>query len=276
MAKRPRTAKQLANDQRLRDRKGQKAVESPTPPPVAPITEGATPVKKTIEVDAELIQTLMAKVEELEKTKNPAMSPEAALIYTAQVQGFNTNLGANGVQGRIFRYPVEKSYYTDPTERLYEEERLRRFGLRENFFFDWDVEGVEYEKYNVTYAEPRFTIRLFRRVFAEDGITETGQMALVNRQIMHEDEVVARAAADKLGMADKFESFQDMMSEMRYYRIRQWLLDLFTPPTVRSYATQSRPMVIDGKVVEMFDTESLIDKGSAEAKSATISSEVRI
>ncbi len=77
MAKRPRTAKQLANDQRLRDRQGQKAVESPTPPPLAPSTERATPVKKTIEVDAELIQTLMAKVEELEKTKNPAMSAEA-------------------------------------------------------------------------------------------------------------------------------------------------------------------------------------------------------
>lgn len=275
MTKKPRTAKQLANDQRLRDRKLQKAVESPTPPPVAPVTEGATPVK-TVEVNEDLLRTLMAKVAELEKDKNPHMTPEAALTYTAQVQGYNTNIGANGVQGRIFRYPVEKGYYPDPTERLYEEERLKRFGLRENFFFDWDVEGVEYEKYNVTYAEPRFTIRLFRRVFAEDGVTETGKMALVNRQIMHEDEIVARAAADKLGMTDKFESFADMMNEMRYYRIRQWLLDLFTPPNIQAHAAQSRPMVIDGKVVEMFDTEALIDKGSAESKSASLLSDVRI
>lgn len=242
----------------------------------APVGEGTPNPKRTVEVEASVLEKLLAEVEELKKTKNPYMTPEAALTYTAQVQGYNTNIGANGVQGRIFRYPVEKGFYPDPTERLYDEPRLKRFGLRDNFFFDWDVEGVEYEKYGVTYAEPRFTVRLFRRMFAEDGVTPTGQMALVNRQVLHEDEVVARAAADKLGIQDQFESFQDMMNEMRYYRIRQWLLDLFTPPELNSHKAQPRQMVIDGKVVEMFDTEALIDKSAAESKSAAIQQDVRI
>lgn len=240
------------------------------------VTPEAASTKRTVEVEASVLERLLAEVEELKKTKNPDMTPEAALTYTAQSQGYNTNIGANGVQGRIFRYPVEKGFYPDPTERLYDEPRLKRFGLRDNFFFDWEVEGVEYEKYGVTYAEPRFTVRLFRRMFAEDGVTPTGQMALVNRQVLHEDEVIARAAADKLGMQDEFDSFQSMMNEMRYYRIRQWLLDLFTPPELHSHKAQPRQMVIDGKVVEMFDTEALIDKSAAESKSAAIQQDVRI
>ena len=232
--------------------------------------------KRTVEVDASVLEKLLAEVEELKKTKNPEMTPEAALVYTAQSQGFNTNIGANGVQGRVFKYPVEKGFYPDPTDRLYDEPRLKRFGLRDNFFFDWEVEGVEYEKYGVTYAEPRFTVRLFRRMFEDDGVTPTGQMGLVNRQVLHEDEVVARAAADKLSLNDTFDSFQDMMNEMRYYRIRQWLLDLFTPADVKTHVGRPNQMVIDGKVVEMFDTETLIDKGSAESKASTIQNEVRI
>ena len=66
------------------------------------------------------------------------------------------------------------------------------------------------------------------------------------------------------------------MNEMRYYRIRQWLLDLFTPAEVKTHVGKPNQMVIDGKVVEMYDTEALIDKGSAESKSAAIQNEVRI
>lgn len=281
MTKKPRSEKQLANDKRLaeaakaRKAEAQQLEEAHTDH----ATTDSFPEKRTVEVDASVLETLMKKVADLEANKNPEMTPEAALQYTAQVsnpQGFNTNIGANGVQGRIFKYPVEKSFYPDPTERLYDEPKLKRFGLRDNFKFDWDVEGVEYEKYGVTYAEPRFTIRLFRVIFDDDGVTPTGKLALINRAIQHEDEIVARAAADKLGLADTFTSFQDMMNEMRYYRFRQWLLDLFTPVTVEQHTRQAQPMVIDGKVVEVFDTEVLIEKSQAESKASTIASQVRI
>ena len=217
MAKKPRSEKQLANDQRLRDRKKIKATEGTVQP-----REPQLNVPEAPQVDATtlLLQKLMAEIEELKKQKNPDMTPEAALQYTAQMQGQPT-VGRNGIQGKLIRYPIETSYYPNPVARLYAEPTLKRFNLEENYFFDWTVEGVEYEKYGVTYAEPKFTVRLFRRLFDDDGITPNGQFALINRQIMHEDEVVARAAADKLGLTDSFESFEDMMNEVRFLRIRQ-------------------------------------------------------
>lgn len=232
--------------------------------------------KRTVEVDSDVLETLLKKVEELEKQRNPNMTPETALADTAISRGYDINVGGNGVQGRLFKYPVEKSYYPDPTDRLYNEPRLSRYNLKENFVFDWDVEGVEYEKYGVTYAEPRFTVRLFRRLFEDDGVTPSGRVALVNRAIMHEDEIVARHAAEQLGLADTFTSHRDMLNEMRFHRFNKWLLELFAPPQVEQHNRQSTQMVIDGKVVEVFDTEVLIDKGAAESKSAEVERQVKL
>lgn len=285
MAKKPRSEKQLANDERLRNRKKKEPIIKPltveeleaqkaeqaTPPETPTPVAGLTAEQK----DALLLQ-LLSKVTEMENKSAIPRSVDESLEQTAKMQGYNVNVGKDGVQGRVFKYPVEKSFYPDPTERLYDEPILKRFNLRENFYFDWEVEGVEYEKYGVTYAEPRFIVRLFRRLFEDDGITPSGQLALVNRQIQHEDEVAARTAASKLGMTDQFESFQEMMDEMRYYRIRQWLLDLFTPVQVHSHTKQATTMVIDGKVVEVYDTEAIIDGDSGKSKASTIKSQVRI
>lgn len=292
MEKKPRSAKQLANDERLRSAgKAKKALkETPRTEEIIDTEKVAVeraeeavvhPTepkadKRTIEVDASVLESLMAKVAELEKQRNPNMTPEAALATTATMQGYDINVGKNGIQGRVFKYPIEKGFYPDPTSRLYDEPRLSRYNLRENFVFDWDVEGVEYEKYGVTYAEPRFTVRLFRKLFEDDAVTPNGKVALVNRAIVHEDEIVARIGADKLGLTNSFESHQDMLNEMRYYRFRQWLLDLFTPPKVEQHNKQATQMVIDGKVVEVFDTEVLIEKSAAESKTASIESSVRI
>lgn len=273
MVKKPRTAKQLANDERLRNRK--KTEVAPTTAPATEAPEVPTLGLTAEQKDALLLQ-LMQKVNDMESRTAIPMSVDEALDQTAKMQGHDINLGKNGVQGRVFKYPIEKSFYPDPTERLYDEPLLKRFNLRENFHFDWDVEGVEYEKYGITYAEPRFTVRLFRRLFGEDGLTPTGQLALVNRAIQHEDEIAARTAADKLGMSDNFESFQEMMDEMRYYRLRKWLLDLFSPVQVNHHAKQATQMVIDGKVVEVFDTEAIIDGEAGKTAANTIQSQVRV
>lgn len=271
--KKPRSAKQLANDQRLRDRKKQTEApaqpEAPAAPQAAPSYSGLSPEQKD-----QLLLKLMLEVEELKTQKNPNMTPEAALQYTAQMQN-RPVIGRNGIQGKMFKYPIEKSYYPDPTERLYKEPTLSRFNLKENYFFDWEVEGAEYEKYGVTYAEPRFTVRLFRKLYGDDGLPN-GQFALINRQIQHEDEIVARAAADKLGLTESFESFEEMMNEMRYLRIRQWLLDLFKRPNVETHKNKPTQQNIDGKIVEVFDTEALIDGESGISKAGSISREVRI
>lgn len=272
-------AKMAAGREAAKAKKAQLSQDLPDPKvadktPETPVTPNDQPTGQPQSVMEAMMLKLMAEIEELKKQKNPNTTPEAALQYTAQMQGVPV-VGHNGIQGKLVRYPVESSYYPNPIDRLYDEPTLSRFNLRENYFFDWEVEGVEYEKYGVTYAEPKFTVRLFRRLFDEDG-QPNGKFALINRQIQHEDEIVARAAADKLGLTEKFESFQDMMNEMRYLRIRQWLLDLFKPPKVETHKNQPTQQVIDGKVVEVFDTEALIDGDSGISKAGSINREVRI
>ncbi len=256
---------------------------NPIPPPEPEIKEPPAQPEVPPQVDAEqssptattlLIQKLMAEMAELKKQVNSDRTPEAALEYTAQMQG-QPVVGKNGIQGKLFKYPVEPSYYPNPIEKLYAEPTLSRHNLKENYFLDWEVTGVEYEKYGVTYAEPKFTIRLFRRLFDDDGITPSGRFALINRHIQHEDEVVARSAADKLGITEQFENFAEMMNEMRYHRIRNWLLELFTPVKVTHHNRMPTQEVIAGKVVEVFDTEALIDGSTGQDKARAIQQQTR-
>lgn len=287
MAQKPRTPAQLANDKKLAEQAKARAAarkQEATTAPELPGADVAAPEEKpsqlpnmSDQLKDELLLKLLREVEELKTQQAPSYNPQAALETKAQMMNGGVTLGKNGLQGVVMRYEIEPSYYPDPTERLYDEPTLRRFGLRDNYFFDWKVEGVEWEKANITYAEPRFTCRIFRRMFEEDGVTPNGQFALVNRMILHEDEVITRIAADKLGLREQVgDDFRLLMDEARFYRIRQWLLDLFSIPKVETHSRQPRQMVVDGKVVEMFDSEVLIDGDSGRDKAGSVSREVRI
>ena len=265
-------AKAAENLKKAREARAAKQAE-PAQPEAQP-----TPTMQTLspELKDELLLRLMREIDELKAQRPAGYNPEAALEMNARMQP-GVNIGRNGLQGVVMRYNIEPSWYPNPTERLYDEPSLRRFGLRDNFFFDWKVEGVEWEKANITYSEPRFTCRIFRRMFAEDGVTPTGQMALINRMVLHEDEVVARIAADKLQLRDKIgDDFRELMDEVRFLRIRQWLLDLFSVPKVETHSRAPRQMVVDGKVVEMYDTEALIDGDDGKSKAGSVSRETRI
>lgn len=241
-----------------------------------------TTVPQTEPVDSNLVASIVAAVIQAQK-----QFPQAAeatveqkfdeLEATAPNKNHSARLGAGGeVQGIVYRYEVDKNYYPDPTERLLSEPRLARFAMKENFIFRWSVDGVEFKKNNITYAEPRFTLELFRKLFTDDG-TPTGQAALVARNIMHEDDFTTRVMAGKLNILDQFddseEGFRSLMNEIRFQRFREWLIAVFTPAKIETHRRQSRPMVIDGKVVEVFDTENLIDSSSASDKVSTLSSQ---
>lgn len=237
-----------------------------------------SPVMQAPQSDmTDLVIRLLREVEDLKKNSNVAtVSPDVKLEELAKMQGA-AHVGVNGVQGVVYKYPIDKGFYPDPTARLIAEDSLRRFAMQENFIFKWDVTGVIYEKYNVTYAEPRFTIELYRRAFNDDGsemfrVTENGvkvpQMILINRCILHEDEMTARVAANKLNLPS--DNFTELMDEVRYMRIRDWLFDLFRPADIKTYNRQSRTMVINGKAVEVFDSEVLTDHDSGVSKADSI------
>lgn len=223
---------------------------------------------------ADLVMKLMREVEELKRANpNTVVSQDGAIETLAQMQGKGATVGGGGVQGLVYKYPVEKSFYPDPTERLYNDERLKRFAMRENFYFKWDVEGETYEKYGITYTEPRFVVELYRYMFDEDG-NSTGQMFLVNRQFQHEDELVARIAADRLGYT--FDTHEELLNEMRFWRIHQWLMGVFSPQKIDTYQKRTTTMVIDGKQVEVTDTQDVVDQAKGIEQAQTLKYQTQV
>lgn len=225
-----------------------------------------------------MMQKMQAQIEALTAQVNN-QTPMQKL--DAAVSAQQPQIGQGGVHGQVFKYPVEQGHYPDPTDRLYDDPKLRRFALRENFYFKWEVTGVTYEKYNITYTEPRFMVELWRFIFDEETGEPTGEMFLVNRQIQHEDEMAARIAADKLGYkigeGERFANLQEMMDEMRFWRIRQWLIAVFTPFKASQHKNRkTKQKVIGGRVVEVTDSEVLVDAGTGMDTADTVNREIQL
>ena len=268
-------------DSELRERAAQPVV--PQPEHSAPVVP--SPFAQASESDKDKI--IIALQQELldayrSRENAPALNPSQVLDEMASMQqpprqfdGNTVHISANGgVQGRVVKHSLKKSDYPDPTSRLYEDERLKRHNLRENYIFTWDVTGEQYEKNGVTYAEPRFTVCLYRRLF-DDMDMPTGKAALISRTMLHEDEFVAQIIADRLGLLENFANTKEMMDEVRYRRIRDWLIPIFIPSKPEEHANRRTEMVIDGKAVEVFDTEKVLGEAAADSKASAIQQQVR-
>lgn len=268
-------------DTQLRERASQPVV----PQPEAPSVPAPSPFAQASESDKDKI-IIALQQELLEAYRNNSLQnvskeqvlDEMASMRAPAPQSFNgdgVHISANGgIQGRVVKHSLKKSDYPDPTQRLYDDERLRRHNLRENYIFTWDVTGEQYEKNGVTYAEPRFTVCLYRRLFDDDDMP-TGKAALISRTMLHEDEFVAQIIADRLGMLDNFANTKEMMDEVRYRRIRDWLIPIFIPAKPEEHANRRTEMVIDGKAVEVFDTEKVLGEAAADSKASAIQQQVR-
>ena len=245
--------------------------ETPQSPPLT------APQGLSNEQLANMVIQMQQTMIQMQQTINAAVQPTEKLDAVVDMTG--ARIGKNGVQGIVSKWSIEKSHYPDPTERLQNEPRLSRFAMKENYIFRWSVDGVTYEKYGVTYSEPRFTLELFRRLYDEDGIA-TGRMALVARNMMHEDEMVTRMSAMRLGILNDYEEsdagFRQLMDEIRYHRMQQWLFNIFTPPKVTTFRKKSRTENISGKIVETFDTEELTDHDTGVAQANSIQSQAGV
>lgn len=326
-SKKPRTAKQLANDERLRNMRKQPVAEPTTAPVVEPepeeedfvpseveqrkaeleqgvpatglaeptIAEDAeeVPVEEekpvspslpvTPQVDPNLVATIVAAMTAMQQM-NPQIAqatPDQKADETAKALGMQSNqnkavLSSQGVQGITYRYDIEKSHYPDPTERLMSEPKLANFAMKHNYRFRWSVDGEQFEKHGMTFAEPRFTLELFR-LLRDDDNEPTGRMALVARAMQHEDDFIVRMVASEMGLLDQYpdteEGFRMLRDEVRYWRLQQWLFSIFTPPKVKTFRRAPKQEVIAGKVVEVYDTEELTDHDSGLAKASSLKSE---
>jgi hypothetical protein len=183
------------------------------------------------------------------------VTPDQALDAKAEMTG--AFIGPNGIQGQIVKYNIEPDWYPDPSERILDMPELSRFAPRQNYEIKWTVTGVEYEKNNISYAEPRFTVEIRRIMFNEYG-EPTTQRAIVGRHIQHEDENVTRMVARDMGFQDLDE--RKLRDEVRFQRIRRWVLDMLTPMRQPDRVDNVIEMAIDGKVIPVIDISTNADK----------------
>lgn len=160
-------------------------------------------------------------------------------IIAAVLEKMEERQGSNRRSGRTIEvYPVDKAHYPDPTERLYDVPELRRFALRDNYRVYWDVKLSTYQTADGQwYREPRFETELWRfpkehelLEAEEKGLKQiTPQTEIfIGRQLQSEDDVVTKKIAEEMGLkvGRDFESFDQLMDEIRFEIIKRWLLSL--------------------------------------------------
>lgn len=206
-------------------------------------------VETTIQNDD--YNTLKQQVEELKQLianqakQQPAPQPQGAQIT------------ATGLIGTLHKYNTDPSYYPDFTKRLALEPRLSRFAFGENWELEFSVKTSTYTTLdNRRVDEPQFTVQLIGVVFDEDGNKTEGRY--VRRQmIFFEDPDAAMTVARENGL--NVEDFEEkaFLDEMRYLRVRDWLLENFYPPKNINRKQNKKQMVVGNQVVEYYEVSSV-------------------
>lgn len=202
-------------------------------------------VKETIE-DTSDYEALLRRVQELE-------SQEWRKSRENQ-DGLST---ANGrVTGTFEKFPMEAAFYPDPTSRLSAEAKLRHFAFPMNYELEFLISESAYTTIDgIRTKEPKFTLELIRIILDEETGDPTEGRYIICRLIMHEDPDAALAIAREQGIEVADIEEQSFLDEMRYLRMRDWLIECFYPPKPAPEKNK-RDMVIDGKLVEYFEVQS--------------------
>lgn len=226
----------------------------PGPVGNVPVSPNGTPglAEPTVSIPQAQLDDILRRLDAAEKNQSPGQPAINAGVTP-------DNISADGkVRGIIYKYPLEKSYYPDPTGRLQEEPALSRFAFKDNYILKWDVDGMVYQtRWGITYAEPKFTLVLYRRMFDEEG-NPRQDLIEVQRQIMFEDAAFAQKMAVDLELDTAGMTAEELLNELRYQRIRRWLLSVFNPPNLHKPKRANREMVVAGKVVKVVDAEDIL------------------
>lgn len=169
-----------------------------------------------------------------------------------QPQGLN--VGPNGsLVGVRDKYVLNPKRYPSPVKRLSDEQRLNRFAFKENYFLEFIVGVSQYQtKDGVNYREPKFTLELHRVLFDEDTGLPNGTAYTVCRMVFHEDPEAALAIANEQNIEVTEMEETLFLNEMRYLRMRDWLLECFYPRPAQA-SKKKKEMVIGNRVVEVFE-----------------------
>lgn len=256
--KKPRSAKQLANDERLRqkaaDRRDKKEL------PMAPLGEPVVD-KPTSEYS-----DLQRQIDEVMET-NALL--KAALLGKDQSVG----VGQGGkLLGEVDKYLVDPDSYPDPTKRLAGESRLQTIAFNHNYELQYDFRIRSYEtKTGVNMREPEFTITLLRIVLDDQGErvkvkSPDGKLKdkfyIARRMMFHEDPQAALVIARENSLDIDKTDEAVFLNEMRYLRVRDWLFGYFWP-RITEDKSQILEEAVGGTIVQVY-TKSSIEPSAVE------------
>lgn len=195
------------------------------------------------------IQSMKAQIEELKQLVFQSQRPVTAAPQSPQIT-------SQGLIGTLNKYNTDPNYYPDYSERLAAEPRLARFAFGENWELEQSVSLSSYTTIdNRRISEPKFTIQLIGKVFDEDG-EDTGQRYVRKQMIWHEDPDSALAVAKENGLNVEDYQEKEFLDEMRYLRVRDWLLENWYAPTNTSTKSKTRQQVIGNQVVDVYEVSS--------------------
>lgn len=199
-------------------------------------------VSETISVED--YNELKRQIEELKNSFRPVKEQNVA-----QVSGTK-------LLGRTDRYSIDPLNYDDPRARLAKEPKLARFAFDLNYDLNWEFSTVSYQTLDgLNMREPKFTLELAKVVLDENTGEPTNGRYVIARLIMHEDPDVAISVARQEGLDIDEDDEVAFLNEIRYIRMRDWLLSIFYPAAINS-TRKKQQQVIGGKLVEFYEISS--------------------
>ena len=190
--------------------------------------------KQEASVANETVDALLRRIEQLEKER----------FFTPPVQ--------QAVQA-ITKYSTLPQDWPNPCERLANEPALQEHAFKQNFTLKWEVGKVNYKKDGVNYTEPKFRIELWRWMRDPETQQLTTKQYRVHRATFFEDPDAAVQVASEKGIEIDDQFRKAFLDEMRYLRIRDWLMEIFYPqPAARPESV--REEVVGNRLVRVLET----------------------
>lgn len=211
--------------------------------PLEPTPPGG---QQTMVVSMDDYTALLKQIEEMKsiqwKLMGDSMNPDSGV-----------GIENGRLLGTVERYRVDAKYYPDPSARLAEEPKLARFAFPLNYELDWSITTVAYTTIDgIRTKEPRFQLQLSRIMMDEETGEPTNGRYVICRLMMHEDPDTALTIAREQGVDIDEADEVAFLNEMRYIRVRDWLLEAFYPAPIK-HDNGSREMVINGKLVTYYE-----------------------
>jgi hypothetical protein len=194
------------------------------------------------------VAELMKRIQELEQ-RQFFQQPIPQQSQGAQVT-------SQGVVGTTTKYDDPKSY-PDPRDRLFGEPKLTIQGFTRDWWdLVWTVTAFRYQtKDGLWFSEPKFDLELIRIVADDEGMPSSKRYVL-HKLTLFEDPDAAMQVANQYGVEVPDHLEKSFLDEMRYLRVRDWVLESFYPPKPTQERMNKTETVIGNRLVEVFEANS--------------------